>query len=88
MGDETQNLRTANLEVRERLNGLEVSWVLGRLVAHSAVSGALWRTGERSCLSVEYDADALSGAELLDVVQMLGLHARPARLVMPAAVAA
>jgi hypothetical protein len=78
MWDETQNLRTADLEVREQLNGLEKSWVIGHLVQHNGVSGALWRPQQR--LRVEYDADVLGGVEILDLLQMCGLHARPARL--------
>ena len=79
MWDKPQNLRTANLEVRERLNGLEKSWVIGRLVEQKGISGALWRP-EQPRLSVEYDADVVKGAELLDLLQMYGLHARPARI--------
>ena len=76
--DEAQNLRTANLVVRERLNGLEKSWVIGRLVHHSGVTGALWRDEDGLRLSVEYDADVVNGLELLDLLQSCGLHAKPA----------
>jgi len=79
MWDEAQNLRTADLVVRERLNGLEKSWVLGRLVRHSGVTGALWR-GEQGRLSVEYDADLVNGLELLELLQLCGLHAKRAPL--------
>lgn len=77
MWDEAQNLRTVDLEVRERLNTLEKSWVIGRLVSRTGVSGASWRDEPR--ITVEYDADVLNGAELLDLLQTCGLHARPAR---------
>jgi hypothetical protein len=79
MWHETQNLRTANLEVRERLNGLEKSWVIGRLVEQKGVSGALWRP-EQPRLSVEYDADVVKRSDLIDLLQIYGLHARPARI--------
>lgn len=78
MWDEIQNLRRLDLEVREQLNVPERDWVIGRLAARSGVNGALWR-GTQPRVSIEYDADLVSGAELFDLVEALGLHARPAR---------
>jgi hypothetical protein len=78
--DELQNLRTAELEVRDRLNGPEKNWVIGMLVARPGVNGALWRGANGLRLSVEYDADVVNGPELLDVLQTCGLHAKPARV--------
>jgi len=78
-----ENLRTADVQVRERLNNLERSWVVGRLVAQPGVNGASWRGDSSPRLSIEYDADAVSGAELLDVLQMCGLHVRPVLLTKP-----
>ncbi len=80
MWDETQNLRTAELVVREQLNGLEKIWVIGRLVSRSGVNGALWGGQGGLGLRVEYDADLVNGPELLDLLQTCGLHARPAPL--------
>lgn len=88
MWDEIQNLRRVDLEVREQLNPRERNWVIGRLVARSGVSGALWR-GVEPRVSIEYDADVVSGAELVDMLELLGLHARPVRIARtPLAVAA
>jgi hypothetical protein len=78
MGDETHNLRTVDLEVREQLNGSEKNWVIGRLVARQGVSGALWANAQPR-LRIEYDADVVSGLELFDVIESFGLHARPYR---------
>lgn len=78
--NELQNLRTADLEVRERLNGLEKDWVTGLLVSRNGVNGALWRGENGLRLSVEYDADVVSGDELLDLLQTCALHAKPAPL--------
>lgn len=78
MWHEAQNLRTVDFEVREQLNGLERSWVIGRLVAQNGVNGALWR-GDEPRVSIEYDADIVSGADLFDLLELCGLHARPAR---------
>ena len=76
--DELQNLRTADLEVRERLNDPEKNWVLGLLVSRAGVNGALWRGGDALRLSVEYDADVINGLELVDLLQVCGLHAKRA----------
>jgi hypothetical protein len=79
MWDEVQNLRKVDLDVRERLNGPERNWVIGWLVARSGVNGVLW-CGAQPRVSIEYDADVVSGAELFDMFESLGLHVRPARL--------
>ena len=79
MWDEIRNLRRVDLDVREVLNAPERNWVIGRLVARSGVNGAVWR-GAQPCVSIEYDADVVSGAELFDILESLGLHPRPARL--------
>lgn len=80
MWDEAQNLRTADLDVRERLNDLEKGWLIGRLVSRNGVNGAIWRGENGLRLSVEYDADLVNGVELLDLLQTCGLHAKPAPL--------
>ncbi len=51
-----QNLRTADLKVRELLNGSERSWVVGWLTSRNGVNGALWREEDGARLEVEYDA--------------------------------
>ncbi len=81
--DELQNLRTAELTVRERLNDPERKWVIGRLIARNGVNGALWRGSNGLRLSVQYDADVVNGPELLDVLQTCGLHAKPAPIAPP-----
>ena len=77
-----QNLRTADLEIRERLNGCDKNWVIGMLVSRNGVNGAAWRDDNGLRLSVEYDADVVNGPELLDLLQTCGLHAKraPAKL--------
>ena len=80
MWDELQNLRTANLDVRERLNGSEKNWILGLLGSRSGVNGALWRGEDGLMLSVQYDAEVINGPDLLDLLQTWGVHARPAPL--------
>jgi len=79
MWDEIRNLRRVDLEVREVLNAPERNWVIGWLVARRGVNGALWR-GAQPRVSIEYDADVVSGAALFDMLESLGLHARPVGL--------
>lgn len=82
MWDETHNLRMVDLEVRESLNGPERNWVIGQLVARHGVNGALWGD-TRARLRIEYDADVVSGLELLNLVESFGLRAQPARMAEP-----
>jgi hypothetical protein len=67
-----------DLEVREQLNIPERDWVIGRLLGRSGVNGALWR-GAQPRVSIEYDADVVSGLELVDMLESVGLRARPVR---------
>ena len=78
MRDEIQNLRKADFAVSDGLNGAERHWVIDQLVAQNGVSGALWHADRPSHLSVEYDANVLSGDELWGLLDLYGLHARPA----------
>jgi hypothetical protein len=78
--DKLQNLKTADLQVREALNGPEKNWIIGLLMSQNGVNGALWRGENGVRLSVEYDADVVNGPELLDLLQACGLHAKPAPL--------
>lgn len=85
MWDEGQNLRKADFGVRESLNGAEQTWVIGQLVAHNGVNGAQWCSAPLLRLSVEYDADRVTSGDLLDLLELYGLHARPVRLTIAAA---
>jgi hypothetical protein len=71
-----RNLRTTELRTRERLNGAETEWVIGRLTAKRGVVDAL-RASSGESLLVEYDADVVNPMELLDFLAQCGVRAAP-----------
>jgi hypothetical protein len=78
--DELQNLRTADLQVREQLSDREKNWVVGQLVSRAGVNDARWRREKGLRIVVEYDADVINASELCGFLQNCGLHAKPAPL--------
>jgi hypothetical protein len=70
------NLKTSEIQLRDRLNGLERSWLTGRLLEKRGVCDVEYRDGDRRRLVVAYDADELSGAEVVDLLDDWGLPAR------------
>lgn len=75
MLDQLRNIKTSELEVREDLNRLEREWVIGRLVAKAGVHDALSRPDEPHRFVVEYDGDLVSTSDLVEFLQLCGLHA-------------
>jgi hypothetical protein len=78
--ESVRNLKTSALDVRDPLNALEQDWLVGRLVSKTGVHTALCNGGDPLRLTVEYDADLLNGSDLLEFLQICGLHAKPAPL--------
>jgi hypothetical protein len=72
---DVRNMKLSELEVREDLNFLEREWVIGRLVSKAGVQEALSRPDDPRKLVVEYDADLVNASDLLEFLQMCGLHA-------------
>jgi hypothetical protein len=72
------NVRTCEIQVRERLNGLERAWITGRLLAKRGVLDVDYREDASRQIVVEYDADVLTGAELVSFLHACGLPAKPA----------
>jgi hypothetical protein len=72
------NLRTSRIRLRECPIGRERQWIIGRLLAKRGVLYADYPDGAARELVVAYDADVLSGAELLDFLDGCGLSASPA----------
>ena len=70
------NLRTYEIQVRERLNGLERDWIAGRLLGKRGVVDVEYRDEASPELVVEYDADLLTGADLLSFLHVCGLRAK------------
>jgi hypothetical protein len=75
MWDHVRNMKLSELEVREDLNFLEREWVIGRLASKAGVQEALSRPDDPRKLVVEYDADLVNTSDLVEFLQMCGLHA-------------
>jgi hypothetical protein len=80
MLDQLRNVRLSEFAVRENLNFLEREWIIGRLVSKAGVHEALSRSDDPRKLVVEYDADVVNTSELLEFLQLCGLHADVAPL--------
>jgi hypothetical protein len=75
MIEQLRNMKLSELEVREDLNFLEREWVIGRLVSKTGVHEALSRPDDPHRLVVEYDGDLVNANDLLEFLQLCGLHA-------------
>ncbi len=71
-----RDLRISTIELRERLDGLERDWLVGRLRATRGVHDIEYRGNDGRGLVVEHDAAELSRVELLDILVRCGLPAR------------
>jgi len=78
MLDSIRNLKTCQIDLRERLDGLERDWLIGRLVSKRSVLDAVYSDEDSHRLIIEYDADLVNGTDLLEFLYMCGLHAQPA----------
>jgi hypothetical protein len=72
------DLRSAEIELRANFGTRERAWLLGRLMSQSGVADASWSDAHAPSLLIEYDADVMTGAELVDFLYLCGLSA-PAR---------
>ena len=82
MLDSVRNLKTSEIELRHKLPALECDWLVGRLLAKRGVADADCRSNSQR-LVIEYDADELGSAALVDYPRACGIsvaavHARPA----------
>ena len=66
------NLRTSEIELRQQLSALECDWLTGCLHAKNGVADVRWGDNTRR-LAVEYDADLLGSAELVDFLRTCGV---------------
>jgi len=67
-----RNLRTSEIELRQRLPELEGDWLVGRLRAKRGIADAEYGSGARR-LVVEYDADVLGSADLIGFLDDWGI---------------
>jgi len=76
VSEHLRDLRFSTIELRERLDGLERDWLVGRLRATRGVRDIEYRGDDGRRLVVEHDAAELSRFELVDVFYRCGLPAR------------
>jgi len=76
MFDGIRNVKTSEIRLRERLEGRERDCVVGHLLAKRGVRDVEYRDDDRAQLVVEYDADQLSGPELVNFLSVCWLSAR------------
>jgi hypothetical protein len=77
MWENLRNLKTSEIVLRKPLHGTECDWLVGQLESLRAVAAAEYREAD-SHLIVEYDADLMTGRELVDLVDACGLRPEPA----------
>lgn len=73
MLESLKNLKTSQFRLRKPLCGPDRDWIVRRVRELRAVAGAEFRE-EDSRLVVEYDADLLTGDDLLELVDACGLR--------------
>jgi hypothetical protein len=74
-GERLRDLKTAEIELRADPGRLERNWIIGRLMSQSGVSDAIWGEAHMPSLVIEYDADIVSSAELVNFLYVCGLSA-------------
>ena len=72
--DSIRNIKASNIEIADRLTGLERDWLIGRLASKRGVQDAGYDRNDASRLVVEYDADVVDLGELFDFLHVCGLH--------------
>jgi hypothetical protein len=72
MLDSVRNPRTSEIELRHQLPALEGDWLVGRLRAKRGIADAEYGGGARR-LVVEYDADLLGSADLVEFLDDWGI---------------
>lgn len=78
MLESLRNLRTSEIELRQRLPAPEGEWLVGCLLAKQGVANATWRGNARG-LWIEHDADLFGRAELLDFLHYCGVSVAAVR---------
>jgi hypothetical protein len=61
-----RDLRTAEIELRANLGARERAWIVGRLMSQSGVEDVSFTDAHAPSLLIEYDADLVTGAELVN----------------------
>jgi hypothetical protein len=68
-----RDLRTAEIELRADFGARERAWIVGCLMSQSGVEDVSFSDEHVPSLSIEYDADLVTGAELVNSLYRCGL---------------
>ena len=71
LGD-VRNLRTSNIELKQRLPTLECEWLVGQLRSRPGIATARC-AGDARYVTVEYDADELVSGDVVDFLSQCGV---------------
>lgn len=74
MGTYLQDLKSFQVDLRARLNALERDWLCGRLASRIGVRKVAYHHQHPHRLIVEYDADLVRPATLLDFLDLCGVQ--------------
>lgn len=68
-----RNLRTSDIELKQRLPALECEWLVGQLRSRPGIAAAQCADDSRH-LMVEYDADELVTGDVVDFLSQCGVR--------------
>ena len=71
--ESTRDLRTAEIELRATLGTRERNWIVSRLMSQAGVEDVSF--SDAPTLLIEFDADLVTGAELVSSLYCCGLPA-------------
>jgi hypothetical protein len=67
-----RKLRTCEIELSERLNGLERDWLVGRLLEQQGVADAAYCGQHWTTVSIVYDSNVVTTVDLEGLVDACG----------------
>jgi hypothetical protein len=73
MLESVRNLKTSEIELRQRLPQLECEWLVAQLRARRDIAAAACAS-DACRLTIEYDADRLGRADLVDLLNLCGVR--------------
>ena len=85
MLESLRNLKTSEIELKQRLPPPEGEWLVRRLLAKQGIANATWMGNARRLL-IEYDADLFGSAEILAFLHFCGVPLAGVRVGMPSEV--
>ena len=77
LGD-LRNLKTSDIELAQRLPALECEWLVGQMRSRAGIAAARCASDARH-LTVQYNADELVTADILDFLSQCGVRVAAVR---------